>query len=186
MRLTIIELVLLFVLFPAAVLLDSWKRLGRVGWEWALLGFLLMSIWGALMQDVIFPLWLKERTFFNLWLARLMLFGGASCTFTIYMLIEVPVLKKGRVWYWLRALAATVLAIKMGESMAETFDRGYLSSHKTGTMMIASTALFLISQVGLFFFRDKDRIAAWQRQQQVERESHESQEANRETSSTSD
>ena len=170
MRIFTVDLLVMFVVLPILIICDSWRRLQRIGWEWVIFGFLAMSLFCALLQDIIYPLCFKDKNPFNLLFTRGITLGGAFIFFRIYTAVEEPILREGRMWRSLRALPAVLIGIVVAFSISEEALKAgnvmQAGSSAYGWLLMAGAVAFVITQIGTYTFRDKEKIAAYEKERE--------------------
>lgn len=180
-----IDIGLMFVILPILIFYDSWMRLGRLGWEWFVFGFLAMSLFSAVLTDIVFPLWFQEKNLFAILVTRGIILTGVSIFFGIYTAVEQPVLARGRKWRLLRSIVAAFIAVVMLGSILQAIKSDnpiQVDPPLYGWLLIFVAIAFIVTQVGGYACRDQARIEAYQKQKQVEQnESDESVRAEKTT-----
>jgi hypothetical protein len=170
---TIIDLGFMFVLLPILIFSDSWKRLRRIGWEWFVFSFAAMSLFAALLQDTVFPLWFRDKNLLNLLVTRGIILVGVMAFFGIYAAVEQPVLAQGRKWRILRSVAAAFIAVVLLASTSQAVKGGHLRQSGPPTyawLLVLGEIAFVATQLGTYACRDQEQVAAYQRQQEDQQE----------------
>ncbi len=168
---TMIDLVFMFILLPILIFSDSWKRLRRVGWEWAIFGFLAMSALGSLLNDFVFPQWFHQRNLFNNVVSRGIVLAGVMMFFNIYTKVEQPVLAGGMKWRLFRSVPAAFIAIVLFLSIGAKIGKlPQFDPSLYGWLFILGAVLFISTQVSTYVYRDKERMAAYQKEQEKKKQ----------------
>jgi len=164
---TIIDLALLFVFLPIAIFVDSWRRVRRIGWEWVVFGFLTMSVFAALTEDIIFPLLFPDRTLPNIIATRAILLAGVLIFFGIYARVEQPILWEGKKWQIVRSLAAGFISLMLFLSIwhaVKAANQTRVALPIYAWLLGLGAIGFVSAQIGLYARRDQEKIAIYRNQ----------------------
>jgi hypothetical protein len=163
---TIIDMLFMFLLLPVLIGSDSKKRIGRVSWEWIIFGFLGMSMFSALLQDIIVPLWFSAKSLFNVLVVRGIILAGVGLFFGIYSSADQPIKPSGKKWKWFRSLCAVFILAVLVVCIAHGVQTGTLERPKgrLGSLLLVLGALaFIVAQVGMYTHRDQKKIEEYNR-----------------------
>lgn len=142
--------VLSIAVLPIVVLYDSWHRFRRIGWEWAVMIFLLMSSFEVLVLDIVVPNYWSADTEFkqalNIIIANGGLIGFAFMIFEIYKQFEPPSSETNSKWKVFRSIGAGLSLYFIISSYSPIV----LSSSLRIPIVLVSILFFILGQSRIF------------------------------------
>jgi hypothetical protein len=170
MRIFIVDIINMFFVLPGILIYVSWRKIGRIGWEWIVLGLWVMSIYGALLNDWLLPTFAKDAVHLpaiaHLIIGRIFVLGGMGLFIGLYNSAEKPAISEPRIWRIFRSLTACVaLVLFVGFALNE-----YASSEYGNILGICASVtfvVFIIAQVQISRLRkvNADQVVNWELKQ---------------------